>query len=523
MFDIAGLIGSLFGRSGTQDGVHNFRSATRMLQELPESDMLMAQVEIIKALQQLNQNTTTSVNGRFRTIPYLDEKARALQAHLIGVYHGKILDNGAPLPQVLLTITSFWHEMGDAYQLCLKQAMQSSGKSSGRPLALYTLRGICYYLEHAKWSFLRYMEIDGRTWRHINRLYFFAEQQGFAAASLQPYADVAATTIQREYLKILMLSLAQPEKMQPGQAELVAQWLEKWIDLIELETIIRPLRQLFTINLAGSGGPKRLRRDMVGENWRYWFMDTMTQHMREAHAQLIKGTLPVTLGLPEESLQPANLELLQKLSKLWSREAPIPARKHERRATKKSVNVIRGLDSVIKFLVKQPQKGINDTLQETGSSTPIKVKTAQWNVENESASGLGVQFHNTNDLKLRAGEVVGIQAEDPNQPLSIGIVRRICNRKDGKVSAGIETISTMPILVVLTSADQGRSRAIFSPENTEKNLSRFLLIPQQCFEENREYTMSAQNKNYYIRLSPAKEHTSNATLANFTVLAKLSH
>lgn len=513
MFDIAGLIGSLFGKNGAPEGVHNFRSATRMLKELPESDILMAQVEIIKALQQLNQNTKTSVNERFKTLPYLDEKARTLQAHLVGVYHGKILDQGAPLPQVLLTITSFWHEMGNAYQLCLKQSMQSPSQGAGQPLALFTLRSMAYYLEHAKWNYLRYMEMDSRTWRHVNRLYFFAEQQGFAVTPLQSYAGSATSTIQREYLKILMLSLAHPEKMQPGQVELTAQYLDQWIDRIELETIIRPHRQLFSINLAGSAGPKRLRRDMVGENWRYWLTDTLTQHMREVHAQLTKGTPPATLGLPEECLLPANLDLLQKLSNIWSRDTPVASRKHERHTTKKSIHVIRGLNSVIKFLLKHPQNA-SDT------DEPIQFKTTQWNVENESASGLGIHFHSTSDLKLRAGEVVGVQAEDRNLPLSIGIVRRICNRKDGKVSAGIETISSAPILVELTSANRNRSRAIFSPENPEKNQGRFLLMPQQCFEENSEYLMSAQSKNYRIRLSPAREHTVNATLSNFTVLAK---
>ncbi|SFN78383.1 hypothetical protein SAMN05660284_02251 [Formivibrio citricus] len=522
MFDIAGLISSLFGRDTAENGVHNYRSATRMLQALPESDMLMAQVEIVKALQQLNQNNKTSANERFKTIPYLDEKARALQMHLVGVYHGKILDQGAPLPQVLLTITSFWLEMGNAYQICLKQAMQSSSQGKGKPLALFTLRSMAYYFEHARWNYSRYMEMDSKAWRHINRMYLFAEQQGFASTPLQPYADTATTTIGREYLKILMLSLTQPEKIQPDQIELTVRWLEQWVDQIELETIFRPHRQLFSINLAGSSGPKRLRRDMVGENWRYWFTDALTQHIRDIHTQLANGTPPATLGLPEESRLPANLALLQKLGNLWSRDVPAPSRRHERRATKKSIHVIRGLESVIKFLQKHPQKNANPDLPAPDPGSRPQFPTTQWNVENESANGLGVQFHCTSDLKLRAGDVVGVQAEDQSQPLSIGIVRRICNRKDGKVSAGIETISTAPILVELRSADMNHFRAIFAPENPAKNQGRFLLIPQHSFEENREYLMSAQNRNYRIRLAPAREHAANATLAGFSVLAKLA-
>ena len=522
MFDIAGLVRSLFGKKEAPEGVNSLRSATKMLQELPESDMLMAQVEIIKALQQLNQNTKISLKERFRTIPYLDEKARDLQKHLVDVYHGKILDKGAPLPQVLLTITSFWSEMGNAYQQCLKQATQSQNGGTGQPLALYTLRGMSYYLEHAKWNYLRYLELDSRTWRHINRLYLFAEQQGFADTPQTPYPGATQTHIRREYLKILMLSLAHPEKIQPGQVELITQWLEHWIDRVELETIIRPHRQLFSINLAGSSGPKRLRRDMVGENWRYWFTETLTQHMREIHAQLLDGTHPSALGLPDESRLPANLDLLQSLSNLWSRDTPAPTRKHERHSAQKSVQVIRGLESVIRYLQKHPQKTSAPSPAQAGTNAPLDFQTTQWNVENESTCGLGVHFQCTSDLKLRPGEVVGVRPESKEQPLSIGIVRRISNRKDGKVSAGIETIAHAPILVELASSEKEQARAIFSPENPNKNQSRFLLMPHKCFDENREYTLTAQSKTYRIRLSKAFEHAANATLANFTVLAKIT-
>ena len=56
MFDFKGLVSALFNNASTQSKVHNLRSATQMLKALPESDMLMAQVEIVRALKQLNQN-----------------------------------------------------------------------------------------------------------------------------------------------------------------------------------------------------------------------------------------------------------------------------------------------------------------------------------------------------------------------------------------------------------------------------------------------------------------------------------
>ncbi|MDR3409423.1 MAG: hypothetical protein P4L87_00505 [Formivibrio sp.] len=521
MFDFKSLIQTLFAQNEAQDGVHDFRSATQMLGELPESDMLMAQVEIIKALQQLNQNPRINIKERFRTIPYLDEKARKLQTQLVGIYHGTITDHGAPLPQVLLTITAFWKEMGNAYQLCLKQAMQVSSKSSGSLLVLFTLRAMRYYFEHAQWNYLRYMPLDSNTWRRINRLYFFADQQGFADGRLQPYSDCAHSSIRREYIKILMLTLAAPEKMQPDQVELVAQWLEKWAGRIELEEIIRPHRQLFAINIAGSSPPKRLRRDLVGENWRYWFTDTLIQHIGETLTRLRNGAKASDLGLPDNTSLPANLELMQRLCDLWSREVPAPARKHERHTSSKNIRVLLGLDAIIGHLDKHtpvydPSADLSDK-----KTNPLDIDPAQWAVEDESASGMGVHFQSAIDDHIQAGEIVGVLPESIDRPLVIGIVRRLSKQSDGQMKAGIETITTTPLVVDVTPAlENKRYRAIFSPEDRQNQQSRLLIVPPECFDEKLEYILAAQGKSYRIRFATAHEHTTSATLAGFSVLEK---
>lgn len=523
MFDIKGLIQALFLRSGDREGVYDLRSATQMLQELPESDMLMAQVEIIKALQQLNQDTRINIKDRFKTIPYLDEKARKLQDYLVGVYHGTIIDKGAPLPQVLLTITAFWNEMGNAYQLCLKQAMQSSGQGANRPMANYTLRSMRYYFEHAKWCYLRYMELDSRTWRHINRLYLFAEQQGFADGQIQPYPDSQHTSIRREYIKILMLTLSSPEKMQPGQVEIVADWIDKWGSRIELEEIIRPHRQLFAVNIAGSSPPKRLRRDMVGENWRYWFTDTLVLHIKETLSKMESGTWPAELGLPERSNQPANLELMRNLCNFWSRDIPPPARKHERRSSKKTIRVLRGIDAITNHMAKVTPKQVTSPDGPISQLNPMDIDPARWAVENESTTGFGVQFKSTTDDKLQAGEIVGMLPEDADAPVSIGIVRRLTKRRDGQINAGIETLCANPLVVNITPTNTHKQyRALFSPDNAATNQGRFLFVPQRCYGENKEYTLAAQGKAYRIRIAPAREHAANIVVANFSVLARVN-
>ena len=504
MFDFKSLINALLGKN-KNEGVYDLKSATVMMKELPESDILQAQIEIIKALQQINTNPRTGIKERFKTIPYLDEKARSLQEHLVGIYQSKILDDGATPTQVLPTLLAFWNEMGDGYRLCIKQASQNASRGLEKELQLFTLRGLMYFSEQARWAYLRYMEMDSRTWRNLNRLYLFAEQKGFATQPLQPYPNAEITDIRREFMQLLMLALAIPEKLQPAQIELVTQWLKRWASRVDLESQIKPNRQLFAINIAGSTPPKRLRRDMVGENWRYWFTETLTLHIKETIEKLQQGEDPVDLGLPAESNQAANIDLMQHLINLWSRDTPAPVRKAERHISQKSIKVTRGLDDVIGHL-----RG--DAATDTQS---------HWSIDNESTTGIGVNYQTSRDDQLQVGEIVGLDGVGMN-PVSVGIVRRITKKRDGQVNVGIETISQTPIIVELTPLLGNRSFfGVYSPENTSINQNRFLVVPQAFFADNREFRLAAQGKSYRIRLSPAIEHTANASLANFAVLEKL--
>ncbi|WP_255990056.1 hypothetical protein [Chitinolyticbacter albus] len=508
MFDFKGLIGALFNR-GPQEGVHDFKSATMFMQELPESDILQAHIEIVKALKQLNANARVSLKERMRTVPYLDDKARALQNHLIDVYFGRLIDDHVAPHQVLPSILTYWHQVGEAYRLCIKQASQTGARGLDVQLQIFALRALSHYNQEVKWAHLRYMEVDAKVWRNLHRLYHYAEEHKFAIAPLQPYANTELTDARREYMQAMMLTLSQPDKLQPAQIELAAQWLKRWSGRMELEMLIRPNRQLFAVNIAGSSAPKRLRRDMVGDNWRYWFTEALVLHVREVHDQLLRGDSPLDHGLPIESAEPGNLALMLNLVNLWSRDVPAPVRRYERHLARKRLQVVRGLEDVIHFL-RAP------------AGQARRVDTEHWEVANESAGGYGVNYSGKGDDRLLVGEIVGLgQQEGPG--LVIGVIRRITRRRDGQVEVGIENLASNPLVVELKPTQSERSFfGLYSPETGATTQGRFLMLPQTFFAANREFQLSAQGKSYRIRLDPALEQTSYAAISRFSVLQRLA-
>lgn len=505
MFDFKGLVQSLFLPQEAVTEVRDLKSATRMLGELPQSDMLIAQAEIIKALQQLNRNAKVSIKERLRTIPYLDEKARNLQDYLVRVHQGEIIDDDAPPSQLLLTITAFWAEMGNAYQLCLKQAMQTPGKHGDDNLPLFILRAMRYYFEHTKWRFMRYRAIDQHTWRRIHRLYRWAEQQGCQTTLICPYPTEPASSIQGNYLKIMMLALSCPEKMPPKQIQLIAGLLDDWVQDIKLETVIQPQRQLFAINLAEAYPPKRLRRDMLGETWRYWDTRALLQRMQQ-HVSAMQNSNDKCAGLTETALILQH-ERIQALAKLWSRETSPPTRKHERRASQRPVKLLHGLDCILHNL---SGKAVTSATVSPGTVT------------DESATGLGIEIHGKHGETLHPCEIIGVLPQDSDGKLSIGLVRRLERQSDGELLAGVETLASTPLAVDLSCPEKNQQcRTLFLSSSASQQAGHYLFVPYTNLARDKDYILAAQGKAYRIRLADTVEHTSHAALTRFTVLEKV--
>ncbi|GGP23371.1 hypothetical protein [Silvimonas iriomotensis] len=507
MFDFKGLVSALFINRAAE-GVHDYKSATLMMAELPESDILQAQIEIVKALRQLNTNPDVSFKERSRAVPYLDEKARVLQRHLVNICEGSILDDKASPQQVLPTMLAFWREMGDAYRICIKQALQSNARGLEKTLHQFTLRAITYYGAHAKWCWLRYLDVETNAWRNLHKLYLYAEEGGYTDAPLAAWDGSPMTDVRGEYLQTLMLSLATPDKLQPRQIETVAHWLARWSGLVQIEKHIRPHHQLFAVNLAGSTPPKRLRRDMVGDNWRYWGTEALVRHMEEVRDELKRGANPLALSLPADAGTPGNVALLQQMINLWSQDVPQPIRKQERRVAEKKISVVRGLDHIAAFLRGQrPEDGL-----------PL----ARWSVENESDGGMALVYRAVDDDKLQVGEVL-CMAGFGNKPFTIGVVRRLNKTRDGQVHVGVEALTQTPVAVELTPLPGQRNiTAIYAPDSLNPNHGRFIIVPEAYFAEEREFQLAAQGKAWRIKLTPAIELSSSAVLTRFNVLEKVA-
>lgn len=515
MLDLKELVSSLFA-DREKEGVRDLKSATKMVEQLPENQVLQAVTEIVKALQKMNRNPKVGVKERFRTIAYLDEKTRPLLAHLIEIFFGRKTDPSAPQRQVLLTIVAFLGEMANAYSVCLKVLEQSLRSVDNAQLQLFTLRGMLYCSSLAKWSYIRYLPVRQGIWGIINSFYLFAEQHRFSSVTLIPYAGEPETTAQREYLQCLLLSLSMPEKMRVGQIELVSTWLRNWEHLAKIETTLRPNQQTFAIQISEAAAPRRVQRDMAGDDWRYINTGKLIQHLQEVSAHLRVGEHPGQIGLPAESAENCNIQLLQQLQNLWSRDVPAPTRKDKRSTISKPVTLICGFNAITK--------------QMTATTLTLRVareQIMQLTAENESESGLGAQFLPKRSEQLPLGEMVGLYDESTGA-INLGVVRRIACLPDGKIFTGIEFMTKKtsqaksPMLVELTQPGKPAMVAIYSPDSAPAAKDRFLIVPHADYIDQGNCRLAIQGQFFEVRVGPPIEYTPETVRASFTVLNKIS-
>ncbi|MFN3398077.1 MAG: hypothetical protein ACK4ZS_06020 [Sulfurimicrobium sp.] len=518
MFDFKGLIHALL-RKKNGDPVGDLKSATIWVQALPKSDIAQAQQEIVKALASLNTNPVTSLKERIRVLRYLDEKALALQETLCREY--------------LAAIVQFWEEMANGYRLCLRIFAKTGGNAGiHKQIPFLTAKALRFYAMQAKWCHLRYLPVESGIWRQLHRLYQFAEQEKIDRAPLQLYPRQDDTTCTAEYLRAMMLYLANPSSLLPAQIEMVDFWLDTWAKSLVIESAFRPHRQLYAVNLGDTKPARKLRRNMLGEKYRYWGVGMLLITIAKAVERLKQGESPASLKLGEDCRVPDCFDLIDEIGQRWSGQGD--TRKHERTAAEKTLLAVQGLENIVAQMKGQHQAGMSatyraqdnaldgETIIPPSREAKLFEEARHWQVENESLSGYGITFSRNGATPLKIGTLIGLkEASAPG--LAIGIVRRISNEPPRQVHAGIQTLSQTPVLVALhpLPGEKGRpASAIYLPELTKLQLGRSLLLPSEAYAQGKLVQLRAQEKAYTIRLRNEVERGGDYVRTGFDVVAK---
>ena len=493
------------------------RAAKEILAELPANDPFKTLQDISHWLEITRNADGLKPQRTYEIIDQLDAVSKLQQRKLAQEY----VSSGHRLQKfqeqrIWSTMVETLRQLGAAYEYCLAQTLPGvSGSGSLRSHApVITVRAVRALTQELKWAFMRYGPIDPTLWGRLGALYAQAEQAGFALKTCAIYPGPGGdTTVQREYLKALMLCMSATDSLLPRKLEVaervVAQYSEHFILQKQLAQGCH-----YHVDLAVARPPARLMARVSSmPTVRYFGPGPAAEMLDQVIESISKsGAVPSDLNLGGNYEPSMVADVLRHLARYW---APIPpARAEERRKSFARISIVHDFDNIIATLSGESQDLAFDESVET------------WTVENESDNGYGAVIPPSKGDWLRVGTLLGIKLEDGNC-WGVGIVRRLTNDSSQHRYVGIQTLAKggarvklFPVGQRIGGTDIGED-AVLLPSSAADSTGTgelSLLMRMGTFSPRQTFQMRAYDRNYLLVPKQLLEGGQDFDMAKFRVL-----
>lgn len=305
------------------------------------------------------------------------------------------------------------------------------------------------------------------AWRGLHRLYCLARAEGLTAT-----AAADGDSAQRLYVKSLLLALAGPVQLAPGELDRVRFYLERHAGLADLR---EPTRARLGQAAREGGFLIRLDEDGPGRSLRKWhkleirpgdlLLDCgpLLKKMRSQIDALEHGALPARIGLPSVARRPQYLAMMKNLFAQWSDP---PGRRFPRQHFRPRVELAVGLDDLWLLLSGAAPRRRRDDRGAAGAAAP-SVALGEWTVVNESPTGFALQYLSGDSGALAVGALVGVRSAEHSQT-QICRVRRLVSGERRRTELGLEKYApfAVPTLIAWSgsaAASRPPARAIVLP------------------------------------------------------------
>ena len=237
------------------------KGAKEFLSELPTQDPYKTLEEITFWLDATRTSEGLKPLRIFEIIDLLDRAAKQHQRKLSQEY----LAGGVRLQKfqeqrIWATVVEFWRQLGAAYEFCLAQTLPGvSGSGAIKPMApTIAARALRALTLEVKWSLMRYGPVDPTLWGRLGALYAQAEASGFALKVCAAYPGAQGeTTVQREYLKALMLTMSATDSLLPRKLEIAERIVSQYSDQFVMQR--QPAKGCHcTVDLQAAKPPARV-------------------------------------------------------------------------------------------------------------------------------------------------------------------------------------------------------------------------------------------------------------------------
>jgi hypothetical protein len=493
------------------------KGAKELLAELPAQDSHKALAEIASWLDGTRDADGLKPQRVFEIIHLLDQAAKPHQRKLSQEYLAAGMRQQRFQEQrIWNSMSEFWRQLGAAYEFCLTQALPGvSGSAVLRPqapmIAARALRALALEL---KWGLMRYGPVDPTLWGRMGALYAQAEAGGYAAKVCEVYPGAhGASSVQREYLKPLMLSMSATDSLLPIRLELAERLVAQFAEHFVIQK--QPAKGChYVADLEVAKQPARVvARVTAAPTLRYFGPGAAADMVERLVGRVVEsGAIPSDINLGGNYEPTLVAEVLRHLARYW---APVPpARGGERRELVARIHVVHNFDDVVAILAGESK------------DLDFQQNIETWTVRNESDNGFGAVIPQSRSDWLQVGTLLGLKLEDGNA-WSVGIVRRLSNDGNGQRYVGIQTLAKggarVRLFPVNAKGGDNGDDAVLLPSSAADSSGTgelSLLMRVGTFSPRQSLQMRAYERDYLLVPKLLIEGGQDFDMARFRVMAR---
>jgi hypothetical protein len=468
-----------FGKS-IKDPLADAKTAERWLSTFPANDPLAAHSAILTELGALSERDAHRTPARLEAVFRLDVQSEALRHTLTAQYH----EHGTRSSRVESQLWQAMFDLTQGFLLCYQASARevSDHAQSNRWRALLPeliARQIIHHGLDAKIRLYRYEQWIPARWSDLHSLFQIACSIELERQPIAALADGALTTIEQEYLRVLLLQLMNAGNLSARHVEWVAEQLSEWCAPLRLN-VESSTATSFYVDLGARNGLKR--RGPEALEGRVLFLDT-----RPLHAMLMQNVVMLEQKVRSDPLSERTLRRTEQLNLMTKLAAqvdpefrPVP-RRGERINASGAVDAIVGFTKIAGYLHDEEAHPLGEKRHRTGSfDDSIELATfghmrnenaraqevarrllatyaapgGAWDIRDVSHTGYRLVAPMSVINSVTLGTLVAIRAH--GQSLwTLGIVRRMKRLTSERAEIGLQVIANNLVGVELFEQKRG--------------------------------------------------------------------
>ncbi len=442
------------------------------LEHVPLANVAEAQRQLLEQVIEFNRFPCKAAI-RLQVLEALREAVAFVQIEQAKRFTNRALPMAEVESAIFADTTALWENMRIGYLRCL--AASQAGETGMRThAALLAQRVLAYGGLKMFHHYRAYREVPGGDWQALHQAYKVAEELEVTEEEVKDYLnrDVHDASPRIQYMRALLMGLANPNELARRQLSFVAFLLERWAEKVDVsaqpvtEEGLLPL----IVDIGGDKPPERLTGagDAKIADPRFLDVSRLTKSVKNRIGLLRKGESPAKLALGEDCVQPSCEQLLVFLYRQWCQ--PRQPRAGERKQVAQPALVCNEMAAIHYYILgkvfRQPggQKELSQTERDQ-IATFGRISTKDeddysavhgfllehWQIEDESVSGLRMKRPaGSPGKRFMHGQLAAVRPGDAKN-FMLAQVRWLMEGNDGALNAGLRLLPGLPAAIAVRS------------------------------------------------------------------------